>query len=80
MKKDKTKRNYNSVSKKNRLKADFTEELGSKRKCDYCKSYMKYSQLCAIGNKPSSKYVCYKFTLKAGLEEEYKKFLLSLRK
>ena len=61
-------------------KADFTEELGSKRKCDYCKSYMKYSQLCAIGNKPSSKYVCYKFTLKAGLEEEYKKFLLSLRK
>lgn len=62
------KRNYKSVAKKNRLKADFTEEIGN-RKCDYCKSYMKYSQRCAIGNKPSSRFVCYRFVLKAGMEE-----------
>ena len=75
-----SKRNYKSISKKNRLKADFTKEIGENRRCIYCKSYMKYSNVCALGNKPSSKFVCYKFTLKIGLEKEYKTFLLNLKK
>lgn len=79
MQKSKVKRNIKSIAKKNRLKADFSKEIG-KRKCDFCKSYMKYSKICALGNKPSSKFICYRFTIKAGLEEEYKKYLLSLRK
>ena len=80
MNKNKAKRNLKSVSKKNRLKADFTKEIGESRRCNYCKSYMKYSDICALGNKPSSKFVCYKFVVKAGLEKEYKNFLLNLRK
>ena len=74
------KKSFKSVSKKNRLKADFSEEIGSSRKCNYCKSYMKYSQICAVGNKPSSKFTCYRFVLRPGMEEAYKKFLLELRK
>lgn len=77
--KNKSKKNIKNVAKKNRLKADFTKEINEKRKCNFCKSYMKYSQICAIGNKPDSKYMCYKFTVKAGMEEKYKKYLLSLK-
>lgn len=79
MKRGKSKRDYKSISKKNRLKADFSIETGSRRKCDFCKSYMKHSKVCAIGNKPSSKFTCYKFDIKAGLESEYREFLLNLK-
>lgn len=79
MRRGKAKRNYKSVSKKNRLKADFSTEIGTNRKCDFCKSYMKYSKVCALGNKPSSKFICYKFEIKAGLENQYKEFLLGLK-
>ena len=77
--KNKSKRNFVSVGKKNRLKPDFTTELGGVRRCTYCKSYMKYSKRCAQGNKPSSKFICYRFVLKAGLEEDYKNFLLDIK-
>lgn len=76
----KSKRNFKNVSKKNRLKANFEKEIQEKRKCDFCKSYMKYSDICALGNKPSSKYICYKFEVKAGLEGQYKNYLLELKK
>lgn len=72
-------KNIKSVSKKNRLKADFSKEVSEIRKCEFCKSYMVYSQRCAVGNKCNSKYTCYRFTLRAGKEEAYKKFLLSLK-
>ncbi len=67
-------------AKKNRLKADFTKEIGNKRKCDFCKSYMAYSQICAVGNKPDSKYMCYRFNIKVGKEKEYAEYLTSLKK
>ena len=69
-----------SAAKKNRLKADFTKEVGTARKCDYCKSYMKYSRVCAVGNKPTSKFMCYRFNIKAGMEDGYKEYLLKLKK
>lgn len=69
-----------SKTKKNRLKADFTKEIGGKRKCDFCKSYMQYSQVCAVGNKVGSKYVCYRFNVKLGKEKEYAEYLKSLKK
>ena len=72
-------RNIKSIAKKNKLKADFSKEVNETRKCDFCKSYMAYSQRCAVGNKCDSKYTCYRFTLKIGKEEAYKKYLLSLK-
>ena len=35
MERGKAKRDYKSISKKNRLKADFSTEIGINRKCDY---------------------------------------------
>lgn len=73
------KRNFKAIAKKNRLKADFSKEVGDKRKCAYCKSYMKYSDECALGNKVDSKYICYRFTIRSGMEDQYKKYLLSIK-